>query len=196
MTDIETTNQQSHARIGWTAPDFSLPGVDSQQWNLGRSRGAMGLVVVFIANDCPYVAPILDKLPTLNKLLLNMGVGMVAVNPSNPSIQPENALPYMRSVARQSRFDFPYLVDDKQILARAFGAQITPEFFGFNALMELQYHGRLGLTDEDEVGHCELIIAMRQIALTGQGPQQQFAASGCRIKYEQADAAELLHEPF
>jgi len=170
------------ARVGWTAPDFSLTGVDGNQWNLAASRGAMGLVVAFIANDCPYVKPIRGQLNAVANQLKAMGIGMIAINSNDPAISPDDSLPYMRALTREFNFSFPYLVDDKQIMAKAFGAETTPDFFGFNALMELQYRGRLGLQKDETIEQSELMQAMHQIALTGQGPREQIASIGCKIK--------------
>lgn len=171
--------------FGRPAGRFSLPGVDGTHWNLQRCRGAMGLLVMFISNHCPYVKAIRKHLISDVEQLNRMGIGVVAINSNDPSQCPEDAFPYMKSVASQYNYNFPYLLDDTQEVARQYGAVCTPDFFGFNACMELQYRGRLdscGL-ESDPKAPRELVEAMRQVALTGQGPQHQVPAKGCGIKW-------------
>ncbi|NVJ60724.1 MAG: redoxin domain-containing protein [Gammaproteobacteria bacterium] len=168
------------------AAHFNLLGVDGTRWDLNRCRGAMGMLMIFVANQCPHVKEVRSKLISEIEQLKAMGIGTVAINSNDPSRSPEDSYPFMRTIAKQYNFDFPYLVDDQQIVAKAYGASCTPELFGFNANMELQYHGRLGYSKEsskDFSQDSEMLIAMRQVALSGIGPSQQFPSSGSAIKW-------------
>ncbi|PWK46882.1 thioredoxin family protein [Pleionea mediterranea] len=171
--------------FGWKAVDFDLLGVDGKRWSLDKCRGAMGLLVMFICNHCPYVKAIRSSLIKDVKALNRMGVGVVAINSNDPSRYPEDSFPYMKSVSNQFNYNFPYLLDDNQAVAKEYKAICTPDFFGFNASMELQYRGRLDNTGAREKSDAprELVLAMRQVALTGQGPRQQNPSIGCSIKW-------------
>jgi peroxiredoxin len=171
--------------FGRRATEFNLLGVDGRYYSLQRCRGAMGILVAFISNTCPFVKAIRRQLVEDAKRLNAMGIGVVAINSNDPSSSPEDAFPYMKSIAQQCQFHFPYLVDDSQTVAKAYGAVCTPDFFGFNANMELQYRGRLRAPAEQDTAthNRELVEAMRQIALTGQGPRNQYPSEGCRIRW-------------
>ncbi|WP_144392319.1 thioredoxin family protein [Pleionea sediminis] len=179
--------QTPSCNFGWPAAKFALMNVDGTICNLQRCRGAMGLLVMFICNDSPYVKAIRRHLVNDAKELQKMGIGVVAINSSDPSQFPEESLSYMKTVANQYNFSFPYLVDDTQEVAKRYGAVCTPDFFGFNACMELQYRGRLDSSGENVTPDAprELVSAMRQIALTGQGPWQQNPSIGSSIKWMQ-----------
>ncbi len=178
--------------FGRTAPDFRLKGTDNHFWTLQRCRGATGLLVMFICNHCPFVKAIRSHLIRDVEELRSMGIGVVAINSNDPSTYPEDSFAHMKSVAKQFAFNFPYLVDDTQEIAKAYGAVCTPDFFGFNASMELQYRGRLdgsGSSAIDNDAPRELVEAMRQVAITGQGPQKQYPSIGCSIKWRETESA-------
>lgn len=179
--------------FGRPATDFNLLGVDGGYYNLQRCRGAMGVLVMFICNHCPFVKAIRSQLMEDAKQLQQMGIGVVAINSNDPSANPEDAYPYMKSVAKQYGFNFPYLLDDSQAVAKAYGAVCTPDFFGFNANLELQYRGRLDASGSKKTGDLprELVEAMRQVALTGQGPQDQIPSIGCSIKWRKEFAKSI-----
>ncbi|MCO7225248.1 thioredoxin family protein [Pleionea sp. CnH1-48] len=183
--------QTPRCEFGLQAPNFILPGVDDKQWTLEQCRGATGILVMFISNHCPYVKAIRQQLVSDVKALRAMGLGVVAINANDSQQYPEESLPFMRSIAQQHNFNFPYLQDTDQKIAKAFGAVCTPDFFGFNAMMELQYRGRLDSSDlesPDQETPRELVLAMRQIAITGQGPKQQNPGTGCSIKWKKEGA--------
>ncbi|MEW6689789.1 MAG: thioredoxin family protein [Pseudomonadota bacterium] len=172
--------------FGWKAVDFDLPGVDGKRHTIASARGPQGLLVMFICNHCPYVKAVLERIVRDCKELAPLGIGAVAIMPNDPAAYPEDSFDNMKRVARERGFPFPYLYDESQQVARAYAAQCTPEFFGFNAALELQYHGRLDESKKDPVPNArrELFEAMRAVAQTGKGPQAQVAGIGCSIKWK------------
>ncbi len=168
------------------APDFDLLGVDGKRHDLVAVRGPNGLVVMFICNHCPYVKAVIDRIVRDCRDLSAQGVGSVAVMSNDPTEYPEDSFENMKRTAREKGFAFPYLLDETQDVARAYGAACTPDFFGFNAGLELQYRGRLDASRRDAVPNArrELLEAMVQIANTGIGPKEQIASIGCSIKWK------------
>jgi peroxiredoxin len=172
--------------FGWPAPDFALPGVDGRSHNLASTRGPNGLLVMFICNHCPYVRAIIDRLIRDCRALHAEGVGSIALMSNDTDAYPADAFPEMQRWARELDFPFPYLIDAEQSVARAYGAVCTPDFFGFNADLRLQYRGRLDASGREAAtpdAPRELFAAMQQIATTGQGPRQQVASIGCSLKW-------------
>ena len=129
-----------------TAPPFSLPDFDGRVWTLEDCRGAHGTLVMFICNHCPYVKAICTPLVEDVRVLQAEGIGVVGVMPNDFDTYPEDAPEKMRTFARENSFSFPYLIDRDQRVARAYGAVCTPDFFGFNSDLKLQYRGRLNAT--------------------------------------------------
>lgn len=176
--------------FGTPAVDFTLQGVDRQQWTLDKCRGERGLLVMFISNHCPYVQAIRHKLVRDARELMVFGINSVAIMPNDTVNYPEDSFANMVKVAHEFDFPFPYLLDESQQVARAYGAVCTPDFFGYNADLELQYRGRLdaaGPKSGDDTQRRELFEAMRQVAETGQGPQHQVPSMGCSIKWRNSD---------
>jgi peroxiredoxin len=166
--------------------DFALPGVDGEIWTLERCRGEKGLLVMFICNHCPYVKAVRDRIVRDARELLAYGIGSVAIMSNDPAEYPEDSFDNMRRIAREFDFPFPYLWDESQAVARAYGAVCTPDFFGFNAGLELQYRGRLDESRKQAAPpdvRRDLFEAMREVAQTGQGPQEQIPGMGCSIKW-------------
>jgi len=168
------------------APQFDLLGVDGKRHGIDAVRGPNGLVVMFICNHCPYVKAVIDRIVRDCGELSAHGVGSVAVMSNDPTEYPEDSFENMKRIARAKSFPFPYLLDETQDVARAYGAACTPDFFGFNAGLELQYRGRLDASRRDPVPNArrELFEAMLQIAKTGSGPKEQIASIGCSIKWK------------
>jgi peroxiredoxin len=172
--------------FGWKAPDFSLPAVDGRTYRLADVRGPRGTLVMFICNHCPYVRAVIDRLVRDVRELRPLGIGAVAIMANDYIHYPDDAPEKMRTFAAEHRFTFPYLIDETQEVARAYDAVCTPDFFGFDADLGLQYRGRL-----DESGRQpaapdtkrELFEAMRLVAETGRGPAEQHASIGCSIKW-------------
>ncbi|HET6565356.1 MAG TPA: thioredoxin family protein [Xanthomonadales bacterium] len=175
--------------FGTAAPDFQLPGIDGKTWSRSDCLGRRGLLVMFICNHCPYVKAINPKLVRDTTALMKLGIGCVAIMPNDIHSYPEDDLPHMQAVAREQGYPFPYLFDESQDVARAFGAVCTPDFFGYNAALELQYRGRLdeaGARPDREDARPELFIAMQMVAATGKGPASQVPSMGCSIKWRMA----------
>ncbi|MBD3661683.1 MAG: thioredoxin family protein, partial [Arenibacter algicola] len=159
--------------FGWKAPDFSLPGVDGKTYTLHDVKGENGTLVVFMCNHCPYVMAILDRLLRDIKDLQAKGIGVVASNANDPVQDPEDSCENMQNMAAEHDFTFPYLFDESQDVARAYDAVCTPDFFGFDKDLGLQYRGRLDASKK-EAGPAdpkrELFQANAPVAATGQGP--------------------------
>ena len=172
--------------FGKPAVDFSLPGVDGKTWTLEQCRGDNGLLVMFICNHCPYVKAIRERIVRDARELLDHGVKSVAIMSNDAAGYPEDSFDNMRRVARRFHFPFPYLLDETQEVARAYGAVCTPDFFGYNGDLELQYRGRLDESRKEtapEGVRRDLFEAMKQIAATGEGPREQIPSIGCSMKW-------------
>ena len=126
--------------FGQAAIDFSLPGIDNKLWTLPG-----GLLVMFICNHCPYVKAVRERLVRDTRELQGLGIHSVAIMSNDPSLYKEDSFENMQGVAREYDFPFPYLLDESQAVARAYGAVCTPDFFGYNRDLQLQYRGRLDL---------------------------------------------------
>ncbi len=175
--------------FGWKAPDFSLPATDGAVYTLDSVAGPKGLLVMFICNHCPYVKAIIDRVVRNARELAPLGINSVAICSNDAVAYPEDSFENMQRFAATHGFPFPYLHDESQAVARAYGAICTPDFFGFNAAMELQYRGRLDESRKEAAPdgvRRDLFEAMRQVATTGKGPIDQIPAIGCSIKWRAA----------
>jgi peroxiredoxin len=172
--------------FGWKAPGFDLPATDGRRVTLAQARGPRGLLVMFICNHCPYVKAIRDRLVRDAHDLQALGIGVVAISANDPADYPEDSFENMRRVAAESRYPFPYLFDESQDVARAYGAVCTPDFFGFDAGLGLQYRGRLDASRTSPVPQArrDLYEAMKAVAETGRGPAGQVPSMGCSIKWK------------
>jgi peroxiredoxin len=169
------------------APDFTLKNIDGKQVSLEDVEGINGTLVMFICNHCPYVKGIMDRLPRTARELQAQGIGVVAIMANDTVNYPDDSYENMQKFARAHDFSFPYLIDETQEVAKAYGAVCTPDFFGFNKDSELQYRGRLdsaGKNPETPETTPELLEAMHQIAKTGIGPTTQASSMGCNIKWK------------
>jgi len=179
--------------FGKPAIDFSLPGTDDRLWTLEQCRGPRGLMVMFICNHCPFVQAIRERLVRDTGELRDLGVHSVAIMSNDPRQYPEDGFENMRAIAERYSFPFPYLLDESQHVARAYGAVCTPDFFGYNSELKLQYRGRLdasGIQTAAPDVRRDLFEAMRQVAETGQGPATQIPSVGCSIKWRDEAAAQ------
>jgi peroxiredoxin len=177
--------QSNAGALGTVAPPFDLPGVDGKRHTLASTRGEHGTVVMFICNHCPYVKAVIDKIPRDMRELAALGIGSVAIMSNDPAAYPEDSFANMKAVAARHQFGFPYLLDESQDVARAYGAVCTPEFFGYDRDLRLVYRGRLddaGRTPRDG-NKRDLVDAMRAVAGGGKPSGEQFAAIGCSIKW-------------
>lgn len=168
------------------ALDFDLLGVDGKRYNLANSAGKNGLLVMFICNHCPYIKAIKTRLVADCRELLSYGINTIAIQSNDAKNYPDDSYERMQQEAREFNFSFPYVLDDTQQVARAYGAVCTPDFFGFNADLKLQYRGRFDAAGRGEPpadNPRDLFEAMKLIAATGQGPKEQIASIGCSIKW-------------
>jgi peroxiredoxin len=175
--------------FGQPAIDFDLPGTDGNRHTLASCRGPNGLLVMFICNHCPYVKAIIDRLIRDCHELAGHGIGCVAIMSNDIAEYPEDAPDNMLRWTKELAFPFPYLFDESQEIARAYGAVCTPDFFGYNARLELQYRGRLDTSGRNPAppdARRELFEAMCEIAGSGHGPVAQTASIGCSIKWKGA----------
>lgn len=171
---------------GWRAPDFDLPGTDGRRHTLTTVAGPRGTLVMFLCNHCPYVKAVLHRIIRDVEDLSSLGAGAVAIMSNDPAAYPEDSWDNMVRLARDLAFPFPYLLDADQSVARAYGAVCTPDFFGFNGRLELQYRGRLDASRKEtapEGVRRDLFEAMSQVARTGRGPAEQIPGIGCSIKW-------------
>jgi len=171
--------------FGLPAPDFRLPGTDGRAYTLNELRGPNGLLVMFICNHCPYVQAIRDRILRDVRELKALGVGVVAISSNDPGDYPEDSFENMQRIAAELKFPMPYLFDESQDVARKFGAVCTPDFFGYNRDLKLQYRGRLDESRKEPVPNArrDLFEAMQQVAQTGYGPKDQIPSMGCSIKW-------------
>lgn len=172
--------------FGRPAPDFDLPGIDGARHGLASVRGPRGVLVMFICNHCPYVKAVIRRIVRDTRELATLGVGSIAIMSNDPTDYPEDSWQNMVRIARELEFSFPYVLDRSQEVAKAYGAVCTPDFFGYNAGLELQYRGRLDESRKDtapENVRRDLFEAMRQVALSGKGPARQMPGIGCSIKW-------------
>lgn len=170
------------------AIDFSLPGVDGKIWSLKDCAGENGLLVMFICNHCPYVKAITNRLVRDTKALKEIGVNTVAIMSNDPTEYEEDSFENMKKVSDDFGFSFPYLLDESQDIAKMYGAVCTPDFFGYNAGLKLQYRGRFDEsrkeTAADDVRR-DLLESMTEVAESGKGPAEQIPSMGCSIKWKE-----------
>lgn len=186
MVSLETPS----CNFGWKAGDFDLPGVDGQRYNLARARGEKGLLVMFICNHCPYVKAVRERIVRDARELRQYGINSIAIMSNDPSEYEEDSFDNMKEVSQKYDFPFPYVWDQTQEIARTYDAVCTPDFFGFNANMELQYRGRLDASRKETApddASRDLFDAMVEIARTGKGPGHQIPSIGCSIKWKHQD---------
>jgi peroxiredoxin len=175
--------------FGAPAPDFALPGVDGRTWTRDQCEGEKGLLVMFICNHCPYVKAVLDRILRDARELAGYGIGSVAIMANDPTDYPEDSFANMQRVAADRDFPFPYLIDETQEVAKAYGAVCTPDFFGYNADLRLQYRGRLDASRKEPAppdARRDLFEGMKQVAETGEGPVEQIPSMGCSIKWRES----------
>ena len=167
------------------AIDFRLKGVDDQYYDLNSLKGENGLLIMFICNHCPYVKSIISRIIRDTSELKQAGINSVGIMSNDQTEYEEDSFENMKKMALSNNFPFPYLVDETQQVARAYGALCTPDFFGYNNKLRLQYRGRLDESRKESVDGAkrELFEAMKQISRTGRGPDHQIPSMGCSIKW-------------
>ena len=174
--------------FGEKAHDFALPATDGRTYRLADLAGPKGTVIVFMCNHCPYVKTVIDRLIRDAQDLEALGVNLIAICSNDATTHPGDSFANMKRWAEEKAFPFRYLHDESQEVARAYDAVCTPDFFGYNGDLELQYRGRLDASKTSlvEDARRELFEAMRQVAESGRGPAEQIPSMGCSIKWKQA----------
>ncbi|WP_091677580.1 thioredoxin family protein [Methylocapsa palsarum] len=168
------------------APDFRLPATDGKTYALADIAGEKGTVIVFICNHCPYVKAVIDRLVADARTLMTEGIGFAAICSNDATTHPEDSFANMQKFAKAHEFPFPYLHDESQKVAHAYGAVCTPDYFGYGRDLKLKYRGRLdeGRIDPPPPGaRRELVEAMRAIT-RGEAAPDQHASIGCSIKWK------------
>ena len=173
--------------FGQKAHDFELNSTENKLLSLDDIKGENGTLIMFICNHCPYVKAITKDLVEDCKILKKFGINSVAICANDAEKYPEDSFENMIDFAKKHNFNFPYLNDETQEVAKIYGAVCTPDFFGYNKNLELQYRGRLkelkNLIPVRE-GTSDLLEAMKQISETGKGPKDQIPSAGCSIKWK------------
>ena len=173
--------------FGADAHKFNLKCTNEQIWTLDKLKGERGLLIFFICNHCPFVKAILPKLVRVTNTLVDHGINSAGIMSNDPSEYIEDSFENMRKVAVKNKFSFPYLYDETQEVAKKYGAVCTPDFFGYNEMLKLQYRGRLDATHMTKTSNDlrpELFEAMIRISQTGEGPIEQTPSIGCSIKWK------------
>ncbi len=173
--------------FGWQAPDFSLKATDQKIYSLEDIKGERATLIMFICNHCPYVRSIIDRIVRDVKELQTMGVGVAAICANSADDYPEDSFENMILFAKEHGFTFPYLQDETQQIAKTYNAVCTPDFFGFDSSLGLQYRGRLDESRKEAADpnvRRDLFEAMKEVVETGSGPKEQIPSMGCSIKWK------------
>jgi len=174
--------------FGLKAKPFSLLGIDNKSWTLDKAKGENGLLIMFICNHCPYVKAILIRL--INDLLelQKYGINSIAISSNDVVNYPQDSFEEMRKLSVLHNFTFPYIFDESQSVAKSYDAICTPDFFGFNRQLELQYRGRFDSTGRGDNPPADnkkdLYEAMKLISQTQKGPEMQYSSIGCSLKWK------------
>ena len=173
--------------LGFKAIDFALKGTDEKIHHLHDIAGPKGFIVAFICNHCPFVKAIIDKMIRDFAELKTYGINSIAISANDTIAYPDDSFENMQLWAAQKKFPFPYVFDETQAIAKAYGAVCTPDFFGFNAKSELVYRGRLDDSgrEQKENTRRELFEAMRFVAEHQTAPKDQRPSIGCNIKWRE-----------
>ena len=172
--------------FGEKANFFKLKGTEGKIHSLEDHLGKNGLLIMFICNHCPYVKAVIKDIVNDCKLMEKEGLKSIAIMSNDTKNYPEDSFENMIAFSKKHGFTFPYLIDETQEVAKKYGAVCTPDFFGYNNKLELQYRGRIKeLKDLKPVSNSEsdLLKAMRLIVKTGKGPENQIPSMGCNIKW-------------
>ncbi len=172
--------------FGKKADNFELKSIDNKIISLNDAKGENGTLIMFICNHCPYVLAVINNVVEDCKELENNGIKSIAIMSNDPKRYEEDSFDNMIKFSKNYNFNFPYVIDETQEVAKTYGAVCTPDFFGYNKDLELQYRGRireLKNLKPIENGDSELKNAMKMIAKSNNGPKEQFPSMGCSIKW-------------
>ena len=172
--------------FGKKAENFELKSTENKIITLNDAKGQNGTLIMFICNHCPYVKAVIEDIVNNCKTLENDGIRSIAIMSNDTKNYPEDSFDNMIKFAKNNKFNFPYLIDETQETAKKYDAVCTPDFFGYNKNLELQYRGRIReLKDLKPVRDSEsdLLKAMKMVAKTGKGPEEQIPSMGCNIKW-------------
>ena len=173
--------------VGKKAIPFELKSTDDKILKLEDMTGKNGTLIMFICNHCPYVKAVTKDIVEDCKNLKKYGINSIAICSNDPVNYPEDSFENMVKFAKENYFDFPYLTDETQEVAKSYDAVCTPDFFGYNKNLELQYRGRMRELKKlipVRSGESDLFQAMKQIAETGKGPKEQIPRAGCGSKWK------------
>ena len=173
--------------FGQKAFNFELKSTDNKLISLNDIKGENGTLIMFICNHCPYVLAVIKNVVEDCKDLENDGIKSIAIMSNDPNRYEEDSFDNMIKFSKNHNFNFPYVIDETQQVAKTYGAVCTPDFFGYNKDLELQYRGRLReLKNLIPVrdGESDLKKAMTLIVETGKGPENQIPSAGCGIKWK------------
>ena len=173
--------------FGKKAEAFNLKSTNGNNISLDEVKGKNGTLIMFICNHCPYVKAVISDIVYECKILTDYGVSSLAICSNDVENYPEDSFNKMQEFAIINKFNFPYLHDETQKIAKKYGAVCTPDFFGYNKNLELQYRGRIReLKNLKPVrgDNSELLNAMKEISKTGNGPKNQIPSMGCNIKWK------------
>ena len=165
---------------------FALKGTDNRVHALEEIRGENGTLLMFICNHCPYVKAVIGRLVEDVRTLQAAGIGAAAIMSNDTEAYPADSFDNMQKFAAEHSFPFPYLIDETQGVAAAYGAVCTPDLFGFNRDGVLAYRGRVdsaGAKPPTGNERRELRDAMLLVARTGKGPAEQIPSIGYSIKW-------------
>jgi len=172
--------------FGKKAENFELKSTENKIITLNDVKGKNGTLIMFICNHCPYVKAVIDDIVHDCKLLEKEEIKSLAIMSNDTKNYPEDSFDNMIKFAKNNKFNFPYLIDETQETAKKYDAVCTPDFFGYNKNLELQYRGRIReLKNLKSVKSSEsdLLKAMKIVAKTGKGPEEQIPSMGCSIKW-------------
>ena len=172
--------------FGKKAESFELKSTENKIITLNDAKGQNGTLIMFICNHCPYVKAVIEDIVNNCKTLENDGIRSIAIMSNDTKNYPEDSFDNMIKFAKNNKFNFPYLIDETQKVAKKYDAVCTPDFFGYNKNLELQYRGRIRELKElkpVKSGNSNLLIAMKMVAKTGKGPEDQIPSMGCNIKW-------------
>ena len=172
--------------FGKKAENFELKSTENKIITLNDAKGQNGTLIMFICNHCPYVKAVIEDIVNNCKTLENDGIRSIAIMSNDTKNYPEDSFDNMIKFAKNNKFNFPYLIDETQKVAKKYDAVCTPDFFGYNKNLELQYRGRIRELKElkpVKSGNSDLLIAMKMVAKTGKGPEDQIPSMGCNIKW-------------